>query len=153
MTSVDATPDKADPSSRVTTVRDRARAAIERAWAAAEASGALPVHPADQPRPEVEVDRPAKPEHGDLATNLAMKLARPLRRPPLAIAAAIVDALATTTTDPDSPIASAEVAPPGFVNLRLADGVLATTIDAILAAPGDWGRVAPVRPRSVNVEF
>src|SRR5262245_7966222 len=151
MTSVDATP--GEPATPPTTVRERVRSALEEAWSTAETRGALPGHPDDAPRPAIEVDRPAKAEHGDLATNLAMKLARPLRRPPLAIATAIVEALATTATDPDSPIASAEVAPPGFINLRLADGVLATTIDAILAAPADWGRVAPVRPRSVNVEF
>ena len=64
------------------TVRSRVRAALDQAWAAAEAAGTLPVHPADVPRPHVEVERPAKPEHGDLATNLALKLARPL--PPAA---------------------------------------------------------------------
>ncbi len=135
------------------TVREQVRDALDRAWVAAEASGALPAHPADQPRPMVEIDRPTKAEHGDLATNLAMKLARPLRRPPLAIATALVEALPTTATDPASPIAEAVVAPPGFVNLRLSDGILATTIDAILAAPDTWGRVARARPRSVNVEF
>src|SRR6476659_5237746 len=85
------------------TVRSRVRVALDRAWAAAEAAGTLPAHPGDVPRPSVEVERPAKPEHGDLATNLAMKLARPLRRPPLAIATAIVEALATSATDPASP--------------------------------------------------
>jgi arginyl-tRNA synthetase len=135
------------------TVRARVRLALEQAWAAAETAGALPAHPDDQPRPSVEVERPAKPEHGDVATNLAMKLARPLRRPPLAIAAAIVDALATTSTDPASPIAEATVAPPGFINLRLSDAVLAETIDGVLADPAAWGRVTAARPRVVNVEF
>jgi arginyl-tRNA synthetase len=135
------------------TVRARVRVAIEQAWAAAVASGALPAIPDDQAGTVVAIERPAKAEHGDLATNLAMKLARPLRRPPLAIAEAIVAALATSATDPSSPIDSAAAAAPGFVNLRLSDGVLEATIDGILAAPASWGRVAPIRPRSVNVEF
>jgi arginyl-tRNA synthetase len=135
------------------TVRARVREAIERAWTAATSAGALPGAPEDQPLPPVEVERPAKAEHGDVATNLAMKLARPLRRPPLAIAEAIAGALGASASDPDSPIASAVVAPPGFINLRLSDGVLEETIDAVLARPADWGRVAPIRPRSVNVEF
>jgi arginyl-tRNA synthetase len=155
MTTTDsaATPVPGAGQSDPATVRARVRAAIERAWAAAEAAKALPAHPDDQPRPSVEIERPTKPEHGDLAANLAMKLARPLRRPPLAIATAIVEALATSATDPASPIAEATVAPPGFINLRLSDAVLADTIDGALDDPGSWGRMSATRPRVVNVEF
>jgi arginyl-tRNA synthetase len=136
------------------TVRARVRAAVAVAWKDAVQAGSLPALPEDQPPPTIDIDRPAKPEHGDLATNLAMRLARPLRMPPLAIAIALVEAIATTATDPASPIAAAEVAAPGFVNLRLSDGVLETTIDAVLAAPADWGRAEPPAvPRHVDVEF
>ncbi|MDR3633654.1 MAG: hypothetical protein P4L84_07440, partial [Isosphaeraceae bacterium] len=55
-------------------LRSRARVALEDAWERATASGALPpVAPIE--RPAIEVERPANPEHGDLSTNLAMKLA------------------------------------------------------------------------------
>ncbi|HTS15515.1 MAG TPA: hypothetical protein VMH24_07590, partial [Candidatus Sulfotelmatobacter sp.] len=64
-------------------------ARLDRAWRDAEAGGALPVVP-DAERPLIEVSHPADPAHGDLATNLALKLARPMRRPPLAIAEALV---------------------------------------------------------------
>jgi len=70
-----------------TTLRARARDAVRRGLDAAVASGALPA--AEETRAAiVEVSRPANPEHGDLATNLALKLARPLRMAPPAIAAA-----------------------------------------------------------------
>ena len=46
-----------------------------------------------------------------------------------------------------------DVALPGFINLRLADPALEGLLDAVLAAPGAWGTVEPVRPRRVNVEF
>jgi arginyl-tRNA synthetase len=136
-------------------VRSQVRDAVARAWDRAVASGALPAIADAEARPEVETERPAKPEHGDLATNLAMKLARPLRRPPLEIARAIAAEIATEARDATagSPIATVEVAPPGFVNLRLSDRVLESTIAGILAAPAAWGRVPPVRPRTVNVEF
>ena len=49
-------------------------------------TGALPPVPPEVETPAVEIAHPANPEHGDLASNLAMKLARPLRRPPLATA-------------------------------------------------------------------
>jgi arginyl-tRNA synthetase len=136
------------------TVRAQVRAAIADAWKRATDAGALPPVPDDQTAPPIDIDRPARAEHGDLATNLAMQLARPLRRSPLAIAEAIVSALRTGETDPASPIASAAVAAPGFINLRLADTVLETTIDGILGAPENWGRSpTPAQPRNVNVEF
>jgi arginyl-tRNA synthetase len=141
------------PAQPPATVRDRVRDAVQNAWAAAVEAGALPAVPSDQPPPAVEIARPANAEHGDLATNLAMKLARPLRMPPLAIAQAIVDGLSGVAGAHGSPIASAVTAAPGFINVRLSDAVLEGTIDAILASPSTWGQVDPIRPRSVNVEF
>ena len=133
-------------------IRDLARAAVERAWDRAVVDGTLPPFPADTERPAVEVERPASAEHGDLATNLAMKLARPYRMAPLAIATALVDEL--TAGGGGSPIASATVAPPGFVNLHLADIVLERVIADVLAAPDAWGRSTAVgAPRKVDVEF
>jgi arginyl-tRNA synthetase len=137
-------------------IRDQARQAVERAWLRAVERGALPPLPDDAPRPAVEIDRPANTEHGDLATNLAMKLARPLRQAPLAIATAIAAELeAEATADPGAtPIDQAVVAPPGFINLRLADAALERMIGSVLAAPADWGRIAsPTDARFVNVEF
>jgi hypothetical protein len=61
---------------------------------------------------------------------------------------------AEAAADPDTtPVATAEVAPPGFLNLRLRDAALEATVAGILVDPAAWGRVAPTRPRSVNVEF
>ena len=160
------------------TIRDAARAAIERAWVEAARSGALPAGP-DGVDVSVEVERPAKPEHGDLATSLPLRLARPLRMAPAAIAAALVEAIevgiagksdgaqavgaptahgASATSgalaaDGASPFASAAVAGPGFINLRLADPVLETLLTTALASPGTWGRAAPDSGRRVNVEF
>jgi arginyl-tRNA synthetase len=134
-------------------IRARARAAVERAWERAIAAGSLPpLSPAE--RPAVEIERPANPEHGDFASNLAMRLARPYRRSPLEIAGILADEIAREAeTGGDSPIASAAAAPPGFVNLRLADLALEETIGQVLASPETWGRVRPIRPRRVNVEF
>jgi arginyl-tRNA synthetase len=136
-------------------LRSQARAAIERAWQAAIESGALPELSDDDTRPTVEVERPAKPEHGDLATNLAMKLARPYRRAPLELATLLAAKLVRDAAreDSGSPIEAVEVAPPGFLNLRLKPDALAEIVDGILEKPEAWGRVDPVGPRAVNVEF
>ena len=67
-------------------LRTQVRDAIARAWDTAIAAGALPPLPDGIDPPTVEVEHPANPDHGDVATNLAMKLARPYRMAPLAIA-------------------------------------------------------------------
>ncbi|HLA15540.1 MAG TPA: arginine--tRNA ligase [Candidatus Limnocylindrales bacterium] len=135
-------------------LRSLVREAIAAGLAAAIDRGDLPGSPADV---VIEVERPAKPEHGDLSTNLAMKLARPMRRSPMEIATTLRDALVEGGSAGAAPgaglVAEAEVAPPGFLNLRLTDDVLAATIEDILRRPTDWGRVAPTRTRHVNVEF
>jgi arginyl-tRNA synthetase len=138
-----------------TTLRQSAIRAIERALAAAVAAGTLPAAAEGDAPVVVEVQRPANPDHGDLATNLAMKLARPYRRAPLDIARAIAAELsAEVAADPTgTPISSVTVAPPGFINLHLSDAALDGMIAGILAAPAGWGRVAAARPRRINVEF
>jgi arginyl-tRNA synthetase len=135
-------------------IRTQAREAIERAWSEAIRSGALPELEADA-RPPIEVERPADPGHGDLATNLAMKLARPYRRAPLEIATLLA---AKLVRDPGvegrpSIVEAAEVAAPGFVNIRLRASALEGLVDGVLGDPASWGHVEPIRPRSVNVEF
>ena len=133
------------------------RDAVGRAWARAIEAGTLPPLPlADAgSRPDVQIERPADPLRGDFACNLAMKLARPYRMAPLAIASTLVAELQREIADSPSsmPIASADAAAPGFINLRLADHALGSTIAGVLAEPAAWGRVAATRPRSVNVEF
>jgi arginyl-tRNA synthetase len=133
-------------------LRTQVRASIARAWAAAVASGDLPALSDDVARPAIEVERPADPAHGDLSTNLAMKLARPYRRPPLELAT-LLAAKIVRESGADGPIEAAEVANPGFINLRLRPAALAAIIDGVLAEPAAWGRVAPSRQRRVNVEF
>jgi arginyl-tRNA synthetase len=119
------------------------------------ASGALPEAAVGEDAPAVEIERPADARYGDLASNLAMKLARPCRMAPLAIASALKEELdrEIETDAAATPIAAVDVAPPGFINLRLADRALAGLLDAVRAAPEAWGTVEPVRPRRVNVEF
>ncbi len=137
-----------------TPLRTRVRDTIREAWQRAIVSGALPAG-GDSDRPGIEIDRPAHPEYGDLSTNLALKLARPYRRPPIAIAEALATEIrAAIATDPESvPVASVDVAAPGFLNLRLADHALESIVDSVLRDASGWGRVAAANPRHVNVEF
>jgi arginyl-tRNA synthetase len=148
-------PDPITQTAAPTTLRSDVGAAVGRAWDRAVAAGSLPVWPDDAVRPAIEIERPADSVHGDFASNLAMKLARPYRMAPLAIGAALAaELVAEAEADPTgTPVATAELAPPGFLNLRLRDGALESTIASILADPLGWGRVAGGSTRSVNVEF
>ncbi|MEO8228295.1 MAG: arginine--tRNA ligase [Chloroflexota bacterium] len=143
------------PSPSDPTLRTHLRLAIERAWAAAVASGALPPIDPSVDAPAVKVERPANPEHGDAATSLAMKLARPYRRAPLEIARILADELAReAAAAPDTtPVGSVDVAAPGFINVRYSDPALARSVGGILGSPAAWGRVPAAQPRDVNVEF
>jgi arginyl-tRNA synthetase len=150
-----------DPHSaveRLTPIRTQVRDAVARAWRAAEAGGRLP-GATGVTLPAVGIERPAKPEHGDFASNLALKLARPLRQPPMQIATTVADELRAAAADRDADAASAALiadataAAPGFINIRLADRALEEAIEAVLADPDAWGRVPPVNERNVNVEF
>src|SRR5215467_14334380 len=87
---IPAVTDRPSPSPDATpTLRAAVRDAVDRAWDRAIADGALPARPVAAEAPRVEVERPADPTHGDLSTNLAMKLARPYRRAPFEIAGAL----------------------------------------------------------------
>ncbi|HVA86594.1 MAG TPA: arginine--tRNA ligase [Candidatus Saccharimonadales bacterium] len=137
-------------------LRRRVRQAVEEAWARAVESGVLPALPDGTDAPAVEVERPANADHGDFATNLAMKLVRSYRRPPLEIARALAAELTNApVTSAQSPrlVARADVAAPGFVNMRIADSTLERLIERILATPTTWGRSASTHPQRINVEF
>ncbi len=135
----------------MTPIRSHIEALVARAWASAVEAGDLPAVPEDTKAPAIETQHPSHPEHGDVALNLAMKLARPLRRPPMTIADAL--AAAIRRSDPEGVLTSVEVAAPGFINLRLAPAFVAAGLDRARLAGPRFGRLTPVTQRHVNVEF
>lgn len=98
---------------------------------------------------EFTLERPRDPTHGDLATNLAMQLAKRERTNPRAMAERVLAALALPSAD----VAAAEIAGPGFINFRLASDALAADLDRILREAGGYGRSASGDRTRVNVEF
>ncbi|MGE3618673.1 MAG: arginine--tRNA ligase, partial [Gemmatimonadales bacterium] len=95
------------------------------------------------------IERPRDAGHGDLATNLAMVLAKTRRANPRAVAQEILAALAL----PPSVISRTEIAGPGFINFWLAQDTLADQLTAIIQAGPAYGRSAAATPMKVNVEF
>jgi arginyl-tRNA synthetase len=129
---------------------DQVRGAVTAALEEASRSGALGdrVDGAALLRIPFSVERPKRPEHGDLATNAPMVLTKTLGRPPRVIAEALVRALEGSAV-----VASAEVAGPGFVNLRVHPSALHAELEGILAAGPSYGRGLAATRERVNMEF
>jgi arginyl-tRNA synthetase len=96
----------------------------------------------------IAVEPPRDASHGDLATNAAMVLAKPTGQNPRALAEKIAEALRG-----DADIASADIAGPGFVNLRLTERFWQAHLVDILDAGRDFGRSTVGKGHSTNVEY
>ncbi|SHG05372.1 arginyl-tRNA synthetase [Kaistia soli DSM 19436] len=96
----------------------------------------------------IVVEPPRDAAHGDLATNAAMVLAKPLGLKPRDLAEAVAGRLRD-----DEDVASAEVAGPGFINITLSEGYRARGLKAAILAGPDYGRSTIGSGTSVNVEY
>jgi arginyl-tRNA synthetase len=99
-------------------------------------------------RTAVTVEPPRDAAHGDLAINAAMVLAKPAGINPRALAEKLVEELRAL---PD--VVSAEIAGPGFINLRLADDTWRNELRTIHAESGDYGRSRIGAGKRVNIEY
>src|SRR5436309_9215409 len=127
------------------TLYARFAAHVNDALDALEAEGALAP---GLERGAVAVEPPRDPAHGDLATNAAMVLAKRAGSNPRALAEAIAPKLAAL-----GEVTGAEVAGPGFINLRLDRSVWEEDLRTILAEGEDYGRSAMGEGRTINVEY
>ena len=112
---------------------------------ALEAAGTLP---AGLSRGNVTVEPPRDPSHGDLATNAAMVLAKGAGTNPRTLAEALVAELMKAPH-----VTSAQIAGPGFINLRLDPAAWLAELLAIGAMGGDYGRSTMGQGTTVNVEY
>ncbi|MHB8667454.1 MAG: arginine--tRNA ligase [Burkholderiales bacterium] len=100
------------------------------------------------PASVIALERPKQAAHGDWACNVAMQLARDLKRNPRELAQALIAGL------PASPwLERAELAGPGFINMRLKPAAKLDAIRAVLAAGARYGQTDAGRGRPIVVEF
>jgi arginyl-tRNA synthetase len=104
---------------------------------------AEPVDPA-----QVVVERARDTQHGDFASNIAMRLAKAARKNPRELAQAIVQALPKNDL-----VTAAEVAGAGFINFRLAKDAWFSSLKQVAAQGGNYGRSNVGAGRKVMVEF
>src|SRR5579862_2207810 len=110
-----------------------------------DAVGRLAARLAEVAGGDVQLERPKDPAHGDFATNIALRAAKAAGRPPRELA----DELALKLAELPE-IAAAEVAGPGFVNLRLADGFF---VEALAEVVDGYGGGSAERVERVQVEL
>ena len=97
---------------------------------------------------KLTVERPRNPEHGDYATNVALQVAKKAGANPRDFAGWLAEALAA-----DAAIADADVAGPGFLNIRLAAAAQGEIVARVLAAGASFGNGSSMAGKKVNLEF
>ena len=117
---------------------------LQQAVLKAQQEGAL----ASAALPEVLIEHPQNPEHGDFASGLPLRLARAMRMSPMAIAEKISEHIV-----PPPQIDKVWIAPPGFINFILREGWLSTEVESILAAGESYGDIDLGKGKRVQLEF
>jgi arginyl-tRNA synthetase len=98
--------------------------------------------------PEIVIERPQNPEHGDYASSISLKLARAVGTSPLEIAGEIAAFI-----KPSPEIGSVAVAPPGFINFTLNNGWLSSQVDEILNRGEAYGNIDIGEGSRIQIEF
>lgn len=122
-------------------LRQRLEATLQQCYAAGTLTSGV--------TPDVQLEVPGNPEHGDFATNLAMQLAKPERKAPRQIAEILVAALG----DGGGLWRKLEIAGPGFINFTLAPLAWFRELDSVLRQDRQFGCSAAGAGRKVQVEF
>ncbi len=129
------------PADLTLAVAAAVRGAVEAGELPAAVSDVIAAEPAT-------VERPKAKEHGDYATNVAMRLAKPAGRPPRAIA----DIIAARLREQDG-IDTVDVAGPGFLNIRLSQAAQGELARTIVVAGDDYGTSDTLEKERINLEF
>lgn len=125
-------------------IKQRLIELLVQAASKAQESGKLP----SVAIPEITIEHPQNPDHGDYASSLPLKLARATGTSPLAIAEDLVGFMASAPE-----VETITVAPPGFINFTLKSDWLTKQVDAILKAGESYGELELGQGSRVQIEF
>ncbi len=125
-------------------IADHLGGLLNEAVAAAVASGELP----DVAFPDIALERPKDPTHGDFASTLPLRVARTAMKQPMEIAEVIARHVPA-----DSSINPPTAAKPGFVNFSLSDAFVRSQIDRIVASDGAFANLELGKGKKAQVEF
>jgi arginyl-tRNA synthetase len=125
-------------------LKQKLASCLEQALSEAQQKGDL----ASATLPDVLVEHPQNPEHGDFASGLPLKMARAMKMSPMAVAEMIVAHIV-----PPPQVDRIWVAEPGFINFTLRDDWLSTEVESVLAAGESYGDVELGKGNKVQLEF
>jgi arginyl-tRNA synthetase len=125
-------------------IRDELISLVEAALAAAQGAGDLPEFAA----PEVELEHPQRPEHGDYSANLPLRIQGLARMKAVEVAEVL-----RSHVPAHEAVSEVEVAPPGFLNFRLGEGWLADRAPEIAAAGAEYASADAGAGQKVQVEY
>jgi arginyl-tRNA synthetase len=117
---------------------------LTKAIVAAQQAGKLPT----VTLPEIIIERPQNPEHGDYASSISLKLARAIGTSPLKIAGEIAGFIT-----PSAEINSVTIAPPGFINFTLKSDWLTQQVESILDSGNTFGNIDLGQGKQIQIEF
>ncbi|WP_395825296.1 arginine--tRNA ligase [Collimonas sp.] len=103
-------------------------------------------------QPTVTLERPRDPSHGDVACNIPMQLAKPLKKNPRELAQTLVAAVLAASKEGNL-IAAVEIAGPGFINLRLTAAAKQQVVQTVLQEAAQYGKSQLGAGKKVLVEF
>ncbi|ABR88723.1 arginyl-tRNA synthetase [Janthinobacterium sp. Marseille] len=103
-------------------------------------------------QPTITLERPRDPSHGDVACNLAMQIAKPLKKNPREVAQALAAALLDNPANRDL-IEAADIAGPGFINLRLTAASRQAVVKTVLQQGAEFGKSNLGNDKKVIIEF
>src|SRR5258705_1050180 len=101
-----------------------------------------------EPLPDFVIERPKNPQHGDLSSNVAMQLAKRLKRNPFQIAELLVDFIRPGLAGHE-----VEIARPGFINLRLKPEAKLQAIRQAIEEGRNFGRARQTNGQKIQGEF
>jgi arginyl-tRNA synthetase len=125
-------------------IKHRLIEVLEQAARSAQQAGLL----ASTALPDIVIERPQNPAHGDYASSLPLKLARIVEKAPLVIAEKIIECI-----PPLPEVSKIVVASPGFINFTLDSGWLTEQVAAILDAGDAYGNIDLGGGKTVQIEF
>ncbi len=103
--------------------------------------------------PEVSLELPKDSKHGDVSSNIAMVLAKKVKKPPREVAQSFIDAFEKGGIFPENFVQKAEIAGPGFVNFYLAEHLLYEELLDVLQQGDQYGRSSVRKKESIHLEF
>lgn len=127
-----------------TLVKDVIQSLVARAVEQAQKEGILKLETV----PEIQVERPSNPQHGDFATSLPLRLARATRINPLQLAQELAERI-----QPSAEVAQVMAAPPGFINFHLSNAWIQQQVETVRQAGAAFGKVDVGQHRRIMVEF